>query len=159
MAAEKTQVDEAVGLEEAERAEETAAELTKAMVRLRARLRSETSPDELPATWSQLTTLARIVAQGPTTASELAQAEHVRRQSMAETLAVLRSHGLIDAGPDPDDKRKTLISATREGRALTATIPAAREAWLAATLRASISPEEQRVLRRASAIMNKIADA
>ena len=139
--------------------EQTAAELTKAMTRLRARLRSETAPDEMPWTWSQLMTLSRIVDQGPTTASALAQAEHVRRQSMAETLAALRAHDLIVAEPDPNDGRKTLISATDAARALMPTIPAAREAWLAGALRSLLQPGEQQILLQASAIMNRIADA
>jgi DNA-binding MarR family transcriptional regulator len=143
----------------ADRPEQTAAELTKAMTRLRARLRSETAPDEMPWTWSQLMTLSRVVEQGPTTASALAQAEHVRRQSMAETLAALRAHGLIVTEPDPTDGRKTLISATNAARALVATIPAAREAWLAGALRGLLRPGEQQILLQASAIMNRIADA
>lgn len=145
---------------EQERAEQTAAELSKAMTRLRARLRRESAlPEVMPWTWSQLTTLARIVNEGPTTASELAQAEHVRRQSMAETLAALRAHGLIVSEPDPADGRKTLIKASPAGRELTVNLPAAREAWLSAALRALLKPEEQRVLLEAAAIMNRIADA
>ena len=138
---------------------ETAAEFTKAMTRLRARLRSETAPDELPWTWSQATTLARVVEDGPLTASELAQAEHVRRQSMAETIAALRGHGLVAADPDPNDGRKTLISATADGRRLAAEIPAAREAWLAAAMNAVLRPQEQRLLHEAARLMNRIADA
>jgi DNA-binding MarR family transcriptional regulator len=141
------------------RAEETAAELSKAMTRLRARLRRESAPETMPWTWSQLTTLGRVVETGPTTASELAQGEHVRRQSMAETLSALRGHGLIVSEPDPTDGRKTLISATRAGRELIATIPAAREAWLSAALRSLLGPEEHQVLLEAAAIMNRLADA
>jgi DNA-binding MarR family transcriptional regulator len=138
---------------------ETAAELTRAMTRLRARLRSESAPDEMPWTWSQLTTLVQVIELGPTTASALAQAEHVRRQSMAETLSALRAHGLVKSERDPSDGRKTLVSATEQGRALMATIPAAREAWLTGVLRHLLEPAEQRVLLQAAAIMNKIADA
>ncbi|MFE2183456.1 MarR family winged helix-turn-helix transcriptional regulator [Streptomyces sp. NPDC059455] len=105
-------------------AAEAAAALMKAMTRLRARLRTESAPDDMQWTWSQLTTLGRVVELGPVTASELAQAEHVRRQSMAETLAALRTGGLVSTGKDPDDGRKTLIHATPEGRALIETIPA-----------------------------------
>ena len=78
---------------------------------------------------------------------------------MAETLSSLRGHGLIVSEPDPSDGRKTLISATREGRELSATIPAAREAWLTAALRNLLGPEELRVLLEAAAIMNRLADA
>jgi DNA-binding MarR family transcriptional regulator len=137
---------------------QTATELMKAMTRLRARLRSESAPSEMPWTWSQLTTLGRIVAEGPTTISELAHAEHVRRQSMAETVAVLRAHDLITAAQDPDDGRKTLITVTDKGRSLLATIPAAREAWLAAAIRKALGPGEEQALLKAAAIMNRIAD-
>ena len=142
-----------------ERVDATAAELTKAMTRLRARLRSESAPEEMPWTWSQLSTVARLVEEGPSTASALAQAEHVRRQSMAETLEALRGLGLIVTEKDPDDGRKTLISASAEGRMLFTKMPAAREAWLAAVMRRLLQPEEQRVLRQAAEIMNRIADA
>ena len=153
MAGEKTQVNEDA------QANATAAELTQAMTRLRARLRSESEPEDMAWTWSQLTTLARIVKQGPTTTNALAQAEHVRRQSMAGTLAALRSHGLIVTEPDPNDGRKTLISATPEARALSSKIPADREAWLVAALQRLLGPDEQQVLRQAAAIMNRLADA
>jgi DNA-binding MarR family transcriptional regulator len=141
-------------------AAETAAELMKAMIRLRARLRAESAPEEMPSwTWSQLTTLGRIIDEGPTTVSELAHAEHVRRQSMAETIASLRAQGLIASAPDPDDGRKTLISASVEGRALMATIPAAREKWLSLTIGKALGPDEQQTLLKAAAIMNQIADS
>jgi DNA-binding MarR family transcriptional regulator len=142
-----------------ERAAEAAAELMKSMTRLRARLRSETAPTEMSATWSQLTTLARIIAEGPTTTSALAQAEHVRRQSMAETIAALRADGLVTAEPDPADGRKTLITATEKGQQLSATIPAAREAWLSSTIGTLLDPADQQVLLKAAAIIERIADS
>jgi DNA-binding MarR family transcriptional regulator len=144
---------------EQERANTAAAALSQAMTRLRARLRLESAPGEMPWTWSQITTLGRVVDQGSTTASALAQAEHVRRQSMAETLASLRDHGLVVTEPDPNDGRKTLISATAEGRALIQTIPAAREAWLSGAVQRLLEPDEQQVLIKAAQIMNRIADA
>ena len=141
-------------------ADETAAELMKATARLRARLRAESLPDETPSwTWSQLTTLGRIIDEQPTTVSALAAAEHVRRQSMAETVASLRVQGLITSVPDPDDGRKALISATEEGRSLIRTIPAAREQWLSRTITKVLGPDEQQTLLKAAAIMNQIADS
>ncbi|MBG0850368.1 winged helix-turn-helix transcriptional regulator [Streptomyces spinoverrucosus] len=138
---------------------EIAVELMKAMVRLRARLRTESAPEDMRWTWSQISTLARVVDEGPTTTSALAAAEHVRRQSMAETLAVLRAGGLVTAGEDPSDRRKTLIDATAKGRALVATMPAAREAWLEETLRTRLRADERKTLLKAAALMNRIADS
>jgi DNA-binding MarR family transcriptional regulator len=138
---------------------EVAAELMKAMTRLRARLRTESAPSDMRWSWSQLTTLGRIVEEGPVTASELAQAEHVRRQSMAETLASLRAGGLIASNRDPGDGRKTLIHATPAGRALFEMIPVARATWLGAAIDAYLRPEERETLLKAAAIMNRIADS
>jgi DNA-binding MarR family transcriptional regulator len=142
-----------------EQAAEAAAELMKSMTRLRARLRSETAPTQMSATWSQLTTLARIIAEGPTTASALAQAEHVRRQSMAETIAALRADGMVTAEPDPADGRRTLITATEKGRQLSTTIPAAREAWLSSIIGTLLDADEQQTLLKAATIIDRIADS
>lgn len=138
---------------------DTAAELMKAMTRLRARLRTESAPTKMLWTWSQLTTLGRIIEQGPTTTSDLAQAEHVRRQSMAETVAALRAGGLVASERDPNDARKALITATAKGRSLLGTIPAARAAWLGVTIRTLLDPAEEQVLLKAAAIMNRLADS
>ena len=52
---------------------------------------------------------------------------------MAETVSMLRKHGLISSEEDPSDGRQTLLSATADGRALIESIPAAREAWMDGT--------------------------
>ena len=75
-----------------ERAAEAAAELVKSMTRLRARLRSETAPTEMLATWSQLTTLARIIAEGPTTTLRLGAAKYPA-QTFCHRLSSLSSGG------------------------------------------------------------------
>lgn len=138
---------------------ETAHALMQAMMRLRARLRTESLDDELPLSWSQLATLVRVVDVGQTTTSELAQAEHVRRQSMAETVAALKGAGLVVTEPDPSDGRKALISATAEGRELRASIPAARGAWLGAAIDAELSASERGLLDAAAVLMDRLADA
>lgn len=135
-----------------------AADLMTAMTRLRARLRSESTPSDMRWTWSQLAALGRIVQEGPTTVSDLAQAEHVRRQSMAETVAALRADGLVQARPDPADGRKTLLVATGAGRDLLTGIPAAREAWLSVVIAGTLDRDEQETLRRAAEIMARLAD-
>ena len=129
------------------------------MTRLRARLRAESAPADMRWSWSQLTTLGRIVTEGPATTTELAQAEHVRRQSMAETIAALRADGLVEAHPDPGDGRKILIGATRRGRSLLASISPAREAWLDSAITGQLDAEEQQTLLTAAEIMNRIADS
>jgi DNA-binding MarR family transcriptional regulator len=138
--------------------EATAVDLMRAMTRLRARLRTEAPIDDLPWNWSHLTTLHRIVENGPVTAAELAQAEHVRRQSMAETVAALRAGGLVSSARDPNDGRKSLVSATSAGRELCERIPAAREAWLAKVIGSTLRANERKALDKAAEIMNRLAD-
>ncbi|MBR7836833.1 MarR family transcriptional regulator [Actinospica durhamensis] len=140
-------------------AAETAGALMAAMTRLRARLRTESAQDELLVTWSQLTTLHRVAQEGPVSIVDLARAEHVRRQSMAETVAALRGQGLVETTKDPDDARRTLVRASAEGATLNAALPLAREAWIKAALLAHTSAREQRILIEAAAIMNRLADS
>ena len=133
--------------------------LMTAMTRLRARLRTESAPDDMRWTWSQLTTLARVADDGPTTISALAEAEHVRRQSMAETVAALRADGLVEVRNDPSDRRKMAVTATGRGRAIRRGIPGAREAWLDAAVHELLSKQDRDTLLSAAEIMNRLADA
>lgn len=139
--------------------DDVARRLPYAMVRLRARLRTESAPADRRWTWSQIATLGRIAAEGPATTSALATAEHVRPQSMAETVAVLLREGLVTRSPDPTDGRKALVSITDSGRELLAGIPAVRGAWLAAAIERNLSPAEHRTLAEAVAIMERLADS
>jgi DNA-binding MarR family transcriptional regulator len=77
---------------------------------------------------------------------------------VAEAVAALRDHGLVETTKDPDDARRTLVRASQEGRALMAALPSAREAWIEAALIAHTSVREREVLREAAAIMNRLAD-
>jgi DNA-binding MarR family transcriptional regulator len=133
-------------------------ELALAMTRLRARLRLESAPQGAAWTWSQVTTLMRIIAEGPCTVAQLAQAEHVRPQSMAESVAALRREGLVAGSQDPGDRRKVRLEATEEGRALAAAIPALREAWLQAAITAALGEDERAQLGAAVLLINRLAD-
>ena len=137
---------------------DVARRLPRAMVRLRARLRAQSAPGDTRWTWSQLATLSRIAEEGPTTVSALAFAEHVRPQSMAETVAALRQEGFVTAKSDPTDGRKTLMSITPSGRKLISTIRPIREAWLEAAIEKHLTPAERRTLLKAADIMESLAD-
>jgi DNA-binding MarR family transcriptional regulator len=146
-----------------------AAELTMAIARLRARLRLESGfspPSAGPGvgaargwTWSQLATLHRIIEHGPITVAALAQAEHVRPQSMAETVTALKADDLVSAAPDPADGRKTLISATTHGHEVYDGVIATREEWLTQALDAVATAQERRLLADAVKVLHKLADA
>jgi DNA-binding MarR family transcriptional regulator len=137
---------------------EIAAELTMAMTRLRARLRLESSAPVRSWTWSQLSTLRQIIKRGPTTAAALAQIEHVRPQSIAETIAALKADDLVTTAPDPADRRKSLISATARGHQVSDSVIQQREHWLTQALDAVTSPAERRLLADATVVLNRLAD-
>ena len=133
-------------------------DLANAMTRLRARLRHESAPPDMRWTWSQLTTLDRIVAAGPVTSAELAQAEHVRPQSMHQTISALRADGLIDGRPHPTDGRRIVLEATDAGRELVDRIRPLREAWLGAAIAACVSDSELDALVTTTAVLERLAD-
>jgi DNA-binding MarR family transcriptional regulator len=137
---------------------DVARHLPRAVIRLRARLRTESPPGNMDWTWSQLSTLGRIAEEGPTTISALAVSEHVRHQSMAVTVAALRQAGLVAARSDPTDGRKMLMSATSAGRKLISSIDPVREAWLEGVIEQNLTPAECRTLLKAADIMERLAD-
>jgi DNA-binding MarR family transcriptional regulator len=140
-------------------AHDVAHRLPRAIVRLRARLRAESALPDARCTWSQVSTLGRIAEDGAATVSGLAVAEHVRPQSMAETVAALRKAGLVVAKSDPTDGRKTLMSVTPAGRKLLSKTRPVREAWLEAVIAQNLTPAESRTLLKAAEIMERLADS
>src|SRR5881409_1455417 len=82
-------------------------ELRETIGRLVRRLRAE--PGTLPV--PQGTVLARLDREGSAGASDLAAAERMRPQSMAQIVRELESAGLISRRSDPDDGRHTLRAA------------------------------------------------
>lgn len=135
-----------------------AVQLGLATTRLRSRLRLEQAAVSSGLSMSQLSVLGRIGDQGPTTASAISQAEHVRAQSVAETVAALRKQGLVASTPDPSDRRKALLTLTPEGRRMIDSIVDRRGAWLARAIEQHVSPDEREVLVRAADILSRLAD-
>src|SRR4029077_19810603 len=86
-----------------------ASELRLVLGQLIRRLRAEYS---FPV--AQASVLSRLAREGPQTTSVLAAAEHVRPQSMAQTLAELESSGLIERRPDPPHRGKRQKQLTPE---------------------------------------------
>ena len=65
---------------------------------------------------SQGAVLGRLDREGAHSVSDLAVAERVRPQSMAQTVADLEADGLVTRRPDPDDKSRALVELTEHGR-------------------------------------------
>lgn len=103
--------------------------------------------------------LGRLDREGPQSVSDLAHGEHVRPQSMAQTVNELEAEGLIARSPDREDRRRTLIKLTATGRRVLARERSRREGWLAQAIEREFSAGEQAVLHKAAALMRRLADS
>ena len=91
------------------------------------------------------------------TTSALAAAEHVRQQSMAETIAELVTAGLVTRSPDPSDRRQILVELTKHGRELLLESRRRREDWLSQAIADNLTPAEQKTLAQAIELLQRLA--
>jgi len=105
------------------------------------------------------TVLGRLDREGALSVSDLAVAERVRPQSMAQTVADLEADGFVSRRPDPDDGRRALVELTEHGRTALNDDRRKREGWLAGVIADDLSAEEQAVLRQAAALLRRIAES
>lgn len=136
-----------------------AVELSLAIQRLRARLRKESGAALTEFSISQLAMLQRIIEASSTTAAALAEAEHVRPQSIAQVVVSLKAAGLVQAEPDPQDGRKRLLSATPSGRRLLDSLIVSGEAWLTRAIDAVIGADDRSALDTAIGLLDRLASA
>lgn len=106
---------------------------------------------------SQMAVLSRISRAGAQTTSELAKAERMRPQSMAQIVGELESMRLVERHPDPDDGRRVLLELTAAGRARIREERKRREGWLSEAILTELTPEEQRLLVRALPLLERVA--
>jgi DNA-binding MarR family transcriptional regulator len=102
--------------------------------------------------------LGRLDREGRRSVSELATAERIRPQSMAQTVSDLEADGLVARRPDPDDRRRAMVELTESGRAVLAADRRQREGWLAQAIAEGLSEEEQQVLAEAVALLRHLAE-
>jgi DNA-binding MarR family transcriptional regulator len=105
---------------------------------------------------SQGAVLGRLDRDGPQSTSDLAVAERVRPQSMAQTLGDLEADDLIVRRPDPDDGRRVLIELSDSGRRALEQDRRHREGWLARSIEEELSDEEQEVLAQAVVLLQRL---
>ena len=131
-----------------------ASSLRLAVMRLARRMRSERADTSL--TLTQLATLATLERRGPLTPRELAAAERVQPPSMTRIAASLEAAGLLTRTDHPTDGRQVLLAVAPAGAALLREDRRRRDAWLAQRLR-ELDPEDVQVLRRATAVLDRLA--
>jgi DNA-binding MarR family transcriptional regulator len=77
---------------------------------------------------------------------------------MAQTVGDLEAEGMVERSPDPDDRRRALVSLTVSGRARIEEDRAVREGWLVKALE-ELPEEDRETIERAVGILARIADA
>lgn len=131
-----------------------ASELRAVLGALVRRLRDE---NRLPLTHGAV--LARLDREGPRCVSDLALAERVRPQSMAQTVADLEAGGYLARRPDPNDRRRAIVELTKAGNAALTEDRRVREGWLAKAISEDLSPEQQAVLKDAAELLRRLAES
>lgn len=102
--------------------------------------------------------LGRLDRGGPQSVSELAGAERVRPQSMAQTVGELESAGLVRRQPDPSDGRRALVDLTGDGRGVLESDRRQREGWLAQAISQGFSEGEQETLSEAVVLLRRLVE-
>ena len=134
-----------------------AADLRVVLSTLQRRLREEaTLGDAL--SWRQLRILSRIEKDGPLTIADLARAESVRAQSMAELVSGLKELGFVTSAADPNDGRRQLLSLTPACLKTMKANRSAREDWLYRVIEERLTAHEQKHLARASRLLARLTD-
>jgi DNA-binding MarR family transcriptional regulator len=131
---------------------QTASELRVVLGQLLRRLRAE---HRFPIHHGAV--LGRLDREGPVSVSDLAAAERVRPQSMAQTVGELESQSLVKRRPDPDDGRRALVELTPAGRETLEDDRRRRVGWLVTAIE-ELPTEDQRVLERATGIIGRLAE-
>jgi DNA-binding MarR family transcriptional regulator len=103
--------------------------------------------------------LGRLDREGVQSVSDLAHAERIRPQSMAQTVSELEVENMVVRHPDPADRRRALVELTQTGRETLARDRSRREGWLAQAIETGLSSEEQAVLRDAVPLLRRLAES
>ena len=131
----------------------TASELRVVLGQLIRRLRAE---HRFPLLHGSV--LGRLDREGPSSVSDLATAERVRPQSMAQTVGELESDGLVTRSPDPDDGRRAIVELTAAGRETLEADRSRRVGWLVSAID-ELPNEDQEVLAHATSILGRLAES
>jgi DNA-binding MarR family transcriptional regulator len=102
--------------------------------------------------------LVRLDREGSTYVSALATAEHVRPQSMAQTIAELEGQGFVHKRDDPEDGRRLLIEITPEGRRRLEQDRRRRQDWLSEAMDHELSDAERATIAGAIPLLRRLGE-
>jgi DNA-binding MarR family transcriptional regulator len=126
-------------------------------MRLARRLRAERPRPGVSL--QKLSVLAHLNRSGPLSPGEVAAADGIQPQSLTRALTGLQRDGLIRRTADPRDHRRARLELTAAGLAVLRADMHQRDVWLARTISEQLTPTERELLRLASELLQRLADA
>ena len=108
---------------------------------------------------AKLGVLSQLRREGVTTVTALAGYLGIQPQSLTRLLADSETEGFIKRHQDQADKRRCLIEITPAGSRVLAEEARKRESRLAAAMILVLTPTEQELVRIASNLMDRLANA
>jgi DNA-binding MarR family transcriptional regulator len=133
-----------------------AAVVRRGAVLLTRRMRAQRVEGELPLL--AVSVLSYLTRYGPATATQLADADRLKPQTLTRTLNRLEADGLIKRKPDESDHRQSLITITPQGRRRLRDEVHPRDVWLATAMAQRLTPTERELLLLAGQLMMRLAD-
>jgi DNA-binding MarR family transcriptional regulator len=124
---------------------------------LNRRAQADTGPQS--PTRTEQAVLAWLEDRGPLTPSGLAGLEHVRLQSIGQTVDALAERKWISRGAHPEDRRQILISITRAGQQALGKGRTMRQEWLEKAMKTLLNDQERRRLMDAIELLERIVQS
>jgi DNA-binding MarR family transcriptional regulator len=148
---------EATGSSESAGVDELSAALYDGIGLLAHRLRQTPIPGDLSL--PERSALSRLKRGGPATAAALARAEQITPQAMGTTLGALQVRGLVERSPDPQDRRRVVMSLTEAGVEMLRRRRGARSRQLAQVLGERFTAAELAALAAAAPLIERLAES
>lgn len=105
----------------------------------------------------ELGVISQIDRSGPTAVADLARLHQITPQAMGATVASLEKQGLVVRSPDPDDRRRSLLTLSDAGRDALHSGRDAIHDRMAVALGASFTDEEVATLAAAAPLLERLA--
>lgn len=96
-------------------------------------------------------------AAAPAQPGDLTDRLQMTTSNVAAALRELEAAGLVDRAKDAQDRRKVRVVLTEEGRSVVAESRRERDSWLGQAIESLLDPDEQRLLRAAGDLMERLA--
>ena len=136
---------------------ELGAERLRKVLRLLHRRAQGPSSAEEP-TRSEQAILAWLEERGPMSIGALAAAEHVRPQSIGQTVDALEQRGWAGRTRTAQDRRQVMVALTQQGRRALAIGRDLRQEWLVHALATRFTPQERAKVIEAITLLERIVD-